>query len=454
MKKNTRIAALAMSLLMCMAFVAGCNLVETKEENKEPVAATVNGEEITVREVASMMEYYASNYYYQTYMTGNPVDITQNAEQMALLRTNIVESLIVQKLVRAKALELGYDKLSDEDRATVDAQFESDFAAFREDFREQAESDKLNDDSIDVEARIDELAKAALVENGSSYDETYNEYVTSMAMSNLQKDEYAKVTVTDADVKAYYDELLAAQTAEMTETPSVFEYYNMGYYSDPCVYAPEGYRYVNHILVGFDDESEAGVRIAEIETRLGEIVEKLATLNETDNLTEMAALKAEQADLNAEYETVYAEYRQPALDTAKSIIEQLNNGADWDTLSAQYNTDPGSMPGGDYAETGYLMSAETTSYVQSFTDAGMKLTTVGEYTKQPVESVHGFHIIKLVSEVTPGAVPFETIADQLKDAALTDKQASAWAAMEEELMAAANIVRNEDVISGITVSLY
>jgi len=446
MKKNTRIAALVMSLLMCMAFIAGCNLVEVEEST---AAATVNGVEISVDDIQYMLEYYASMYYYYY---GS--DITSDVEQMTQLRDTIVESQIIQEVVRQKAVELGYDQLSAEDQATVDAQFEADYATYREDFREQAESDKINDDSIDVEARIDELAKAALVENGSSYEQTHEDYVMSMAISNLQADEYDKVTVTDADAKAYYDELLASQTQEMTNDPTVFEYYNMGYHTDPCVYAPEGFRYVTHILVGFDDESEAGVRITEIETRLGEIVQRLATLNEADNLAEMTALKAEQADLNAEYETVYAEYRQPALDTAKSIIEQLNNGADWDTLSAQYNTDPGSMAGGDYAETGYLMSAASTSYVQSFTDAGMKLAAVGDYTKQPVESVHGFHIIKFVSEVTPGAVAYEAVADQIKEMTLATKQAESWTALEDEWLAAANVTRNEELINGITVSLY
>ena len=93
MKKFTRIAALALALLMCMAFAAGCNLVEVEEDPRGPIAATVNGVDIPAAEVQSMMEFYASNYYYQTYMTGNPVDITQNTEQMAELKRQAEEEL-------------------------------------------------------------------------------------------------------------------------------------------------------------------------------------------------------------------------------------------------------------------------------------------------------------------------------------------------------------------------
>ncbi|WP_246217061.1 peptidylprolyl isomerase [Paraburkholderia panacisoli] len=82
---------------------------------------------------------------------------------------------------------------------------------------------------------------------------------------------------------------------------------------------------------------------------------------------------------------------------AKDIIARLNKGALFEDL-ARESVDPGSKYNG--GELGWLTSSKV---VKPFADA---LSTLhkGEYTKTPIKSGYGFHIIKL-DDIRPLKVP-------------------------------------------------
>lgn len=79
-------------------------------------------------------------------------------------------------------------------------------------------------------------------------------------------------------------------------------------------------------------------------------------------------------------------------DEANDIIEQLDNGADFAELASKYSTDTASaIDGGDLGY--FAVSGITTSkMVDNFT-AGAKALEIGEYSKEPVASEFGYHII-------------------------------------------------------------
>ncbi len=74
---------------------------------------------------------------------------------------------------------------------------------------------------------------------------------------------------------------------------------------------------------------------------------------------------------------------------AQSVIDQLNKGADFATLAKKYSTDPGAASGGDL---GYFSRDDM---VPAFSAAAFALQP-GQYTKTPVKTEFGWHVILVV----------------------------------------------------------
>ncbi|HEY1259651.1 MAG TPA: peptidylprolyl isomerase [Stellaceae bacterium] len=85
---------------------------------------------------------------------------------------------------------------------------------------------------------------------------------------------------------------------------------------------------------------------------------------------------------------------------AKSIIAQLDKGADFATLAKKYSTDPGAASGGDL---GYFTRADM---VPEFTAIAFALPK-GQYTKTPVKTEFGWHVILVEDHRTKKPPTFE-----------------------------------------------
>ena len=83
---------------------------------------------------------------------------------------------------------------------------------------------------------------------------------------------------------------------------------------------------------------------------------------------------------------------EEALEKAKDLIKQLNDGADFDTLAKENSDDTGSKSSG--GDLGYFNKGQM---VQEFEDAAYALN-VDEYTKEPVKTSYGYHIILKTGE--------------------------------------------------------
>ena len=83
---------------------------------------------------------------------------------------------------------------------------------------------------------------------------------------------------------------------------------------------------------------------------------------------------------------------EEALKKAKDLIKELNDGADFDTLAKENSNDPGSKDKG--GDLGYFGKGQM---VQEFEDAAYALK-VNEYTKEPVKTSYGYHIILKTGE--------------------------------------------------------
>lgn len=103
---------------------------------------------------------------------------------------------------------------------------------------------------------------------------------------------------------------------------------------------------------------------------------------------------------------------------AEQIIAKLDKGADFAALAKQYSIDPGSKDEG--GDLGMPVNA-TSPLVPEFLKAALALNP-GEYTKQPVESDYGYHIIKAGQKVAAKQQSFEEVKAKIKTSLETQKK--------------------------------
>src|SRR5215831_9860008 len=91
---------------------------------------------------------------------------------------------------------------------------------------------------------------------------------------------------------------------------------------------------------------------------------------------------------------------------AKSVIDELNKGADFAALAKKYSKDPGAETGGDLGYFGH------DDMVKEFADAAFALSP-GQYSKTPVKTEFGWHVIKAENRRTGKPPSFEEAREQL-----------------------------------------
>lgn len=100
---------------------------------------------------------------------------------------------------------------------------------------------------------------------------------------------------------------------------------------------------------------------------------------------------------------------------AEAIIKELGAGAKFEDLAAQHTTDPsGKETGGDLGWFG------PGRMVPEFEKAAFELPVV-EYTKTPVQSQFGFHVIKVDDKRVQQPPAFEQVKEQVRSLLLREK---------------------------------
>ena len=91
---------------------------------------------------------------------------------------------------------------------------------------------------------------------------------------------------------------------------------------------------------------------------------------------------------------------------AKSVIAELDKGADFAALAKKYSTDPAAQSGGDLGYFGH------DDMVKEFADAAFALPA-GQYTKTPVKTEFGWHVIKVEDRRVGKTRSFEEAREEL-----------------------------------------
>jgi peptidyl-prolyl cis-trans isomerase C len=145
------------------------------------------------------------------------------------------------------------------------------------------------------------------------------------------------------------------------------------------------------------------------------------------------------AEMHAEYQSQVAatplvEYHARHIlvssqDVAQKIIDQLNGGADFASLAKKMSSDAATA--GKAGDLGWFSPSDTP---KPFADALAQLKS-GEYTRTPVQSQSGWHVIQLVGTRDRAPPSFEGVQDQVKQILLSKK----FRAYSDDMVRAAKI---------------
>jgi peptidyl-prolyl cis-trans isomerase C len=103
----------------------------------------------------------------------------------------------------------------------------------------------------------------------------------------------------------------------------------------------------------------------------------------------------------------------PTEDEAKAVVAELDKGGDFAALAKAHSKDPGSANGGD------LGWFKRDDMVAEFATAAFALKP-GEYTKSPVKTRFGWHVIKLLDRRQAAPPTFEQAHDELRQAMIQE----------------------------------
>lgn len=122
---------------------------------------------------------------------------------------------------------------------------------------------------------------------------------------------------------------------------------------------------------------------------------------------EVAATEPEQ-EISARHILVKSE------DEAKALITELDGGKDFAELAKEKSTGPSAGQGGDL---GYFTKGRM---VPEFEAAAFSLQP-GDYTRTPVQTQFGWHVIKVEDSRKVSPPPFEEVADQVRALLLRER---------------------------------
>ena len=469
--------ALLALLLALMMILSGCALIEKDlEVDRAQVIVRVGDTVITKGEVQDEVDYQLSYmaYYYALFGLGYDTTDPQNIADM---QDSVIDMLVQNAVLKAKASELGLDQLTDEELAEVTAQAD-----------EAWESNRSSVQSTyfaDTELEGDELTAALdakLEELGVTYDAVLENQKASYALDKLEAHVYDGVAdPTEEELQAELeDHVASAQASYETNLSGYGTAVNNG---STVYYRPAGYRMVKQILIQFNDEdtaainayeaglSDAGAAVTtqqnmltslevedidalvsqvglELDPETGDVVSMTTSFTEELDETvatavqELAKAQAQQTFFSNKVEEATLTAYANIAGEADEVLAQLAEGADWDELAAAHNDDPGMMEGAPTAETGYAVCEGFTAFDASFTEAAMAIPEVGQWSDK-TEGAYGYYIIQYTSDVEEGPVALDEVRDIITSEVLGEKQTEAYNAQVAAWVEEANAQINK-----------
>ena len=367
--EEDQIAALEARIAELEAENAELRELLSQEESARLLAARFDGGVITVSEARAEYDYLA--YYYE--QLGMDPDDHEDT-----IKNEVLNNLTEDAILTLKAQELGVYAPSAEEEAEIRA-------------RAQASLDEMVDYYLAYQAdpaKSDEENRAAVLEFLAGEGTTLESLIESMTAQGWRDRLFEAVTgemtISEDELRAYYDE--ACASAEMTYTADPQSYENDRLSGVSVFWNPQGYRRVKRVLIPFSAENAA---------RMQELTAQISGGDE-------AAISAAVAEMDAIYASLDA--------TVQEVQSRIAAGEDFDALIDAYGADPYLAEGGAGREEGYYVSVGSQLLDPDFVAAAMALSAPGDVS-EPIECADGIYLLRYEDDVPPGPVPFETFLE-------------------------------------------
>ncbi len=451
MKKQ---ALLAMMLALAL-ILSGCTLVQKDPKVDAATEIIRLGDAVVTKgeiqeEVQNQLNYM--NMLYSMYY-GASYDTTA-AENIAAAQDAVVESFKTRLASNAKAAELGLDKLTEEEEAQVKTDAEK---AFQNNLDSVISANYTDSEMTDEEKK--EKATADLATQNYTLETALENARETLVNDKLRAEIIKDVAVTEEELKAEYDSRVAS--AKETYENNAASWTTAANNGTTLYYTPAGVRYVKQILIKFLEEDQAKIDAANEAVTAAQTKADAAANKQTADQEVLDNADASQEDKDAaqaDLETAKTEAEAAAAEleaarkeaaaaleagfanldaAADDVLAQLEAGADWDTLMAEKNQDPG-MQSGVTAERGYAVSADMTSFDAAFVQAAMALEKIGDVSGKIRGDAYGYYIIKYVADAQEGAIALDEVKDTIESSLLSTKQNDTYTSAQQSWVDAAD----------------
>lgn len=236
------------------------------------------------------------------------------------------------------------------------------------------------------------------------------ENITADDLYDKLREKYGKYVITEVVDKAIFDTIYKGDEDIEKQVQNQYESYESQYSQDGKTFEEvlQSYGYKNA------DEFKAELRLSFQRTKA---VEDYIKDNLTDKEIEDYYNNDYSGEISAKHILISVNddvTEETALNKAKDLINQLNDGADFDTLAKENSDDTGSKEDG--GNLGYFGKGQM---VSEFEEAAYALK-VDEYTKEPVKTSYGYHIILKTGEKEKEEL--SKVKDTIKEKLLAKKK--------------------------------
>ncbi|MBR3928062.1 MAG: peptidylprolyl isomerase [Clostridia bacterium] len=353
---------LAMLLSVCMLFSCAVSEEAETAENPNPVIARLREHEVYYQDVVS--------YAQQMYSEGLIASETDYASALDYL-------LIYNALPKVMVNDLGIENLlSQEKIEELYQQAEEIYNSEIESYIAYYYGSDLSEEDYQA---VYEMVAGAYAEAGYPLETYKEDFVVGEAFAA----HFNTFTfdISEDTLLSTFNEFVESDRAMFEGNVMMYEY-AVNYYNYVSYYMPEGYRGITHILIDADADA-------------------LSAYAAACEGTDAEAIEAAKAAV--------IESCQEKLD---EIYGKIENGESFDSLIAEYNTDPGMS--GDNLKNGYAVHKDTVVFMQEFTDGAFseKMQAVGDVS-DPVVTSYGVHILYYLRDIPGGVVEY---TDEIKAA--------------------------------------
>ncbi len=328
---------------------------ETEPVDTNPVIARLREHEVRYQDV--------TNYAQQMYSEGLISSATDYASALDYL-------LIYNALPKVMVGELGIENLlSAEKLEELYAQAEEIYKNEIDSYIAYYYGSELSDEDYQV---LYDMVVGAYTEAGYSLEQYREDFVTGEAFA--EHFNTFKFEIPEEKLLEVFDKFVEDDKGMFDGNAMLYEY-AVNYYNYVPYYMPEGYRGITHILINADEEA----------------------------LSAYAAVK-DGTDAEA-IENARAAVIESCKELLDEIYGKIEAGEDFESLIAQYNTDPGMS--GDNLKNGYSVHKDTIVFMQEFTDGSFseKMQKVGDVS-DPVVTSYGVHILYYLRDIPGGAIEY------------------------------------------------